>query len=187
MGARSILTAPPYQTPGQLKMAGLRAMRGSSVKAERAAAHLKSTTDLVQNLVDRKKGMVTVRDVKALAAVTGESPTRLQMILVEAKEKFAASAVDYVKMHKETTQAALTLGRGQEIDGVLIGGDPKALDVAMKASQWAIEKMSHKGERIIEKDVVKEGNSGTKIMIGLQLGGKNPSFIEVDPPPTPVE
>ncbi len=169
MGARHILTAPPYQTPGQLKMAGLRAMRGSSVKAERAAAHLKSTTDLVQNLVDRKKGMVTVRDVKALAAVTGESPTRLQMILVEAKERFAASAVDYVNLHKQATEAAVA------------NGDAKSLDVATRAAQWAIEKMSHKGERIIEKEVVKEGTSGTKIMIGLSLGGKNPSFIEAAP------
>ena len=175
MGARSILTAPPYQTPGQIKMARLRSMRGGdTTKATLAAAHLKSTTDLVQNLVDRKKGVVTVRDVKALAAVTGENLTRLQMILVEAKEKFAAAAVDYVNLHKQATEAAVA------------NGDAKSLGVATAAAQWAIEKMSHEGKRIIEKEVVKEGNSGTKIMIGLQLGGKNPSFIEVDPPPSPV-
>ena len=168
-GARAILTAPPYQTPGQAKMAKLRAMRGGdTTKAALAAARLKSTTDLVENLVERKKGMVTVRDLKALQQVTGENPTRLQTILAEAKEKFAAAAVDYVNLHKQATEMAVA------------NGDAKSLDVATRAAQWAIEKIAHKGDRIIDKEAV-SSNSGTKIMIGLQLGGKNPMVVETEP------
>lgn len=175
-GARSILKAQPYQTPGQLKMAELRARRGKTGRPSRTdlqkATQLQSTTAIIQNLVDRKRGVITVKDVTALAKVTGEKKLTVLRILEEAKEKFSGAAVEYVDIHKQATQAALA------------NGDAKSLAVATAASQWAIEKISSDGKRIIDREVVQSGNQGTKIMIGIQLGGKNPTYIDADPTPS---
>jgi ribosomal protein L15 len=172
-GARSILTAQPYQTPGQLKMAALRAKVGKTGRPSRVetqkAVQLQSTTAIVQNLVDRKRGVVTVKDVTALAKVTGDKKLTILRILEEAKEKFSGAAVEYVDIHKQATQAALA------------NGDAKSLAVATAASQWAIEKISADGKRIIDKEVVQSGHQGTKILIGIQLGGKNPTYLEAEP------
>ena len=174
-GARGILKAPPYQTVGQLKMAALRAKVGTTGrKAALAAARLKTTTAIVEQLVDRKRGVVTVKDITALAKVTGEQKLTILSIVEMAKQTFSDAAVEYVDIHKQATQMALA------------NGDAKSLAVATAASQWAIEKIEHEGKRIISKEAPVVGNTGTKIMIGITLGGKNPTFadaetIEVDP------
>lgn len=169
-GARHILTAPPYRTPDQLKMDRIRALVGKSDrKAVLAAAKLKTTTDIVQSLVDRKHGLVTVKDVTALAAVTGTRKLDLLRIIEEAKERFSGAAVDYVNLHKQATETALA------------NGDAKSLDVATRASQWAIERMEHEGKRVVSKEAKTEGNGSTKILIGINLGGKNPTFVETEP------
>jgi hypothetical protein len=159
-GARGILKAPPYQTPAQTKMAGLR--------AKRASLKLQTTTNIVQNLIDRKNGLVTRRDISALVQVTGTPRDLILPIIEEAKTKFSGAAVDYVDMHKQATQMALA------------NGDAKSLDVATRAAQWAIEKIEHKGQRLISKEAKVEGVSGTKIMIGISLGGKNPTYLDAE-------
>jgi hypothetical protein len=173
-GARGFLTAPPYQTPGQLKMAALRAMVGKTGRTTRTealkAAKLQTAKDIVQTVVDRKRGIVTTKDITALAKVTGASRLEILTIVETAKETFSRGALEYVNIHKEATQAALA------------NGDAKSLDVATRAAQWAIEKLSHEGTRILDAPQAGPANTGTKIMIGIQLGGKNPSFIEAETP-----
>lgn len=170
-GARSILTAPPYLTKGQQQMANARASRGKHIPAKNALK-LQTTTAIVQNLIDRKKGLVTERDVHALVRVTGTPKDQLVAIIEDARTKFSGAAVEYVDMHKEATRAALDLGRD--------GGDAKALDVATRAAQWAIEKAGHAGKRVIEKEQAAVGSTGTKIMIGISLGGKNPTYTDAE-------
>lgn len=175
-GARSILTAPPYLTKGQQQMANARASRGKHIPAKNALK-LQTTTAIVQNLIDRKKGLVTERDVHALVTVTGTPKDQLVQIIEDARTKFSGAAVEYVDMHKEATRAALDLGKGTlDADGALVGGDAKALDVATRAAQWAIEKAGHAGKRVIEKEQAVVGSGGTKILIGISLGGKNPTY-----------
>lgn len=175
-GARSILTAPPYQTPGQRKMAELRALKGSATtrKAQQKTLQLQTTANIVQSLVDRKKGLVTVKEVTALAQVTGTPKLDILRLIEEAKEKFSGAAVEYVDLHKQATQMALA------------NGDAKSLEVATRAAQWAIEKIAHDGKRVIEKEQAAVGSSGTKILIGINLGGKNPTYTEADVVETPL-
>lgn len=168
-GARGILKAPPYQSPGQIKMAGLRARVGKTPKAAaRASAKLATATAVVQQLVDRKRGIVTVKDVTALAKVTGEPALVILGIVEQAKQTFSDAALDYVNIHKQATKDALA------------NGDAKSLAVATAASQWAIEKIEHAGKRIISKEQAVQGPTGTRILIGISLGGKNPTHFETE-------
>lgn len=169
-GARSILTAPPYRTPDQAKMDRIRAMVGQpeGKRAAMKAQQLQSTTAIVQNLVDRKHGLVTVKDVTALARITGATKDVLTEIIDQARERFSGAAVDYVNLHKEATVLAVA------------NGDAKSLDVATRASQWAIEKLSHKGGRVIEAPAKVVGDGSTKILIGISLGGKNPTYTDTE-------
>ncbi len=161
-GARSILTAPPYRTPFGHRMSEYaRRPRGA---AHRKALQLKATTDIVQSLVDRKRGLVTVKEVSALAKVTGTTKLDILRIVETAKETFSQSALDYVNLHKQATELAVA------------NGDAKSLDVATRAAQWAIEKISHDGVRVIDKDAKTEGSGGTKVLIGITLGGANPTY-----------
>lgn len=168
-GARGILKALPYQSPDQRKMAAIRALVGKTDKAAaRKSAKLATATAVVQQLVDRKRGIVTVKDVTALAKVTGEPALVILGIVEQAKQTFSDAALAYVNIHKEATQMALA------------NGDAKSLAVATAASQWAIEKIEHEGKRIISKEQAVVGNTGTKIMIGISLGGKNPTHFKAE-------
>ncbi len=165
-GARSILKAAPYRTPAQQRMDHARAAKGRP-----SLGQLQTTAAIVQSLVDRKKGLVTAEDVVALAKVTGVTKSKITELVETAREQFSGAAVEYVNIHKQATQAALA------------NGDAKSLDVATRASQWAIEKISHEGKRVIDGPVKGPTEGGTKIMIGIQLGGQNPAFIEAETAP----
>jgi hypothetical protein len=51
--------------------------------------------------------------------------------------------------------------------------DPKALDVAARASQWAMENLSAEGQRIVDKPAAGKGDMGPRILVGINLGGMN--------------
>ena len=123
-------------------------------------------TALIQQFVADQPGGMTEKQVNALATLTRRPKELIIQTITAAREEFASSAVEYVQMHKQATQAALA------------NGDAKSLAVATKAAEWAIEKTGFGGERVVESDTVKP-TTGPKIMIGIVLGGKNPHHAEV--------
>jgi hypothetical protein len=51
--------------------------------------------------------------------------------------------------------------------------DPKALDVAARASQWAMENLSAEGQRIVDAPTAGKGNLGPRIVVAVRVGGLN--------------
>jgi len=84
----------------------------------------------------------------------------VRKLVEEAKESFVESAVDYVRIHKQATDAALA------------SGTVAGLEVAVGASQWAMENLSAEGARIIDRAAGK-GSGGPVINVGVKIGGMN--------------
>lgn len=107
---------------------------------------------------------VTTQQVTALTKVLGRSRASIKKMVEDAKENFVEAAGDYVQIHKEATANALATGDNE---------------TATKAAQWAMTNMSFDGARIVDK--AEALSTGTKIMIGLKLGGLNPAVgVKVD-------
>lgn len=101
---------------------------------------------------------MTRKEVTALAKTMRRSPQTIQREIEAARGAFMGSAGEWVEKHKAATFKALD-------------GDPdsKGFSEALRQAQWAITQMAEGGVRITEKDA--EGNTGTKIMIGVKVGG----------------
>ena len=115
----------------------------------------KSDKVLVAQFVANNAGDVSPVQERALAKVIRRSTEYTKQLIDEAREKFIARASRYVDIHLATTEKALA------------GDDPKSLEVAARASQWAIEHIGSDGARIVDKATTE--SSGAKIMIGVQL------------------
>ncbi len=101
---------------------------------------------------------VSTEQITALTKVLSRSRASIKKMVEEAREEFVESAGEYVQIHKEATIKALADGDNE---------------TAAKAAQWAMTNMSFDGARIVDKPTVEP--TGTKIMIGLKLGGLNPA------------
>lgn len=119
-----------------------------------------SKTDkaLVAQVVMDSAAEMTNGQILSLARVLRRTPDMIRTLVEQARESFVEGAPDYVRIHKQAVTDALALG------------DSKALQVAVQGSQWAIEKISAEGARIIDKDL---GPSGSRIMVGIKIGGLN--------------
>lgn len=115
---------------------------------------------LVKQLVLDHPGPLAPRQVKALATLTRRSVEQIQAVINEASAEFAEAAKDYVWIHKQATSDAYATGD---------------LETAVKASQWAIEKIGKGTARIIEPSKGSGEGGGTKILIGVKIGGMNPN------------
>lgn len=124
--------------------------QGSITKAEKA---------LIAQVVMDSPAEITPRQVNALATATRRSRQAIKKCIEDARDNFAASAGDYVEIHKEATMAALLKGDNEQ---------------ALKGSQWALTNISAEGARVVEKTVV--APSGSKIQIGIKLGGIKPAL-----------
>lgn len=102
---------------------------------------------------------VTPAQITGLATALRRTPAAIKKLVAEAREMLVSSAGDYVRMHKQAVEAALI--HGQQ-------GDAKALDVAVKASQWAIQNITQDGQRIVDKASTEP--QGQKIFIGIRVG-----------------
>lgn len=129
---------------------------GTAALANYRARKLQTTAAIVQHAVHAMGHEPTASDVRALAKVTHTAPDTIRDLIEEAKTRFVGSIIDYVDIHKTATQDALANGDNE---------------VAIKAAQWAIEKTSHAGASVIERDKAKP-DTGTKILIGIRLGGQ---------------
>lgn len=153
-GARSVIsrTPPPKVFSPKFKR------RGSPSDAEQA---------MVAQFVRDQPHEVTEKQVTALSKVLCRSKEMVKGMVASAREEFNASADFYVKSHKTAVERALSvLGKEGE-------HDPKALDVAARASQWAMENMSAEGQRVVDKPSAGKGDMGPRIMVGINLGGLN--------------
>lgn len=158
-----------------------RAKTSATTKVRRGSSTglpLETTEAIVKASVMNMGREPNAKDVRALARVTGQAIARIEEIIQTAKEEFHQSAIDYVRLHKKATEDA----------AAMISEDPKYADAALKASQWAIEKMSLGGKGVVESAKKAESTSGPKIMIGIKLGGEKVSAasaaytVETDDP-----
>lgn len=131
--------------------------RGAPSKAEKA---------MVAQVVQDFPGEVGPTQVKALATTLKRTKEAVKAMIDQARENFVSEAESYVNIHKQVVTTALA------------NGDAKSLDVALKGSQWALENIGSDGSRVIE--VAKAGPGGTKVMVGIQIGGmRTPETIVV--------
>lgn len=111
--------------------------------------------DLVTQFVQDQPREVTPTQVRALARVLRRSQDTVKSLVEGAREHFIEQADRYVEVHRLAVEGALLDGDFQE---------------ARKGSEWYLEHVSGEGARIIDK-AADSGPQGTKILIGLRIGG----------------
>jgi hypothetical protein len=111
---------------------------------------------LVKQFVLDHPGPLQPKQVKALATLTRRSVAQVQAVIEEAAVEFAEAAKDYVWIHKQAVADAYAT---------------QDYETAIKGSQWAIEKIGKGNVRVIEPAKGNAGEGGTKILIGIKLGG----------------
>ena len=104
---------------------------------------------------------VSTEQVTGLMKTMKRSRAVVKQMIEDAKDNFVEGAERYVQIHREATEAALASGDNEQ---------------ALKGSQWAIQNISAEGARIIEKPSAEP--TGTRIQIGVKIGGLNPAIVE---------
>jgi hypothetical protein len=166
-GARSVIsrTAPP-------KIFEPKSKRGGGVT--------KVEQNLISQFVRDQPREITTSQVNSLAKVLRRSREVVRGMVETAREEFQASAEFYVNAHKTSVQRAMGVTNK---DGEY---DPKALDVAARASQWALENLAAEGVRVVDKPSAGKGETGPRILVGIQLGGLNkPESVVIESTPLP--
>ena len=115
-------------------------------------------TDTEQALVDRfvadQPREISTDQVKALAKVLRRRPSTVRDCIQRARENFVATAEGYVEVHQQAVEGAL---------------NRRDFDTAAKHAEWALEHLSHEGQRMVDRDVAE--THAPKIIIGVALGG----------------
>lgn len=133
---------------------------GTRQTVRRAGIPTIAEENLVTALVLDSPVELNSKQVNGLAKALRRPVSTVRTMIEKAQTKFRSKAERYVEVHLEATEAALRRGTD------------RSLEVATKASQWAIEKMSGEGARIIEPAaVVGPGQLGPRVMIGVKIGG----------------
>jgi hypothetical protein len=153
-GARSVVSRNPPPRVFEPKTK----RTGSITKVEQA---------LVSQFVLDQPREVTEKQVTALSRVLRRSKDAVKGMVAAAREDFNASADFYVNAHKTSVSRALAVTNKEGEH------DPKALDVAARASQWAMENLSAEGQRIVDAPTAGKGNLGPRIVVAVRVGGLN--------------
>ena len=132
---------------------------------------------LVSQFIADQKAEVTPSQITSLSKLMRRSKDTVVKMIETAREEFQSNAEFYVRAHKEAVESAL--GTTDRFGNP----DSKALDAAMRGSQWAMENLAAEGQRIVEK-VKSDGPSGPRIMVNIGIGAKNdktlnPEEVEV--------
>lgn len=128
--------------------------------ARRAGPITIAEENLVTALVLDSPVELSSKQVNGLAKALRRPASTVRVIIEKAQTKFRSKAERYVDIHMEATEKALEQGTD------------KSLEVAAKAAQWALERMSGEGVAVLEPvKVDPKGNSGAKIIIGVRVGG----------------
>ena len=115
-------------------------------------------------VLDQPGGMSRAQE-HGLALALRRTRETTRKLIEEAREDFAGDAPDYVRIHREATESALMLHDH---------------DAALKGAQWAINHISLDGARLTEKEAV--GPTGSRILIGIKVGGMNQQDTVIDVP-----
>jgi len=144
---------------------------GTRTTLRRAGAITEAERHFVAQVVLDQPRELTPSQIHGLTKVLRRSKEAVKSMIEDAQAKFRENAEFYVDAHKASVQRALSSGT--------IAG----LEVAQKGSQWAIERTSAEGARIIEKASADVSGAGPRVMIGIQVGGldatKAPPAIDV--------
>ncbi len=135
-------------------------------RARRQGSVTQAERDLVSAFVLDQPGPITPKQERALTAALRRTPETVKGLIEDARLEFAGHAGRYVEVHAKA------------VDDALASGTVTGLDTAIRGSQWAIEKISSDGARVVDKAAGGE-SGGTKILIGIQVGG-------VDAPATAI-
>lgn len=114
---------------------------------------------LIQDIIAQTPGGLSNGQVNALAIVLQRSRAKTKELVEEAALKVAERAERYADIHMRVTEEALA------------NGDAKSLEVAARASQWAMENINVDGVGVIEKAANKP--AAPSVMIGIRVGGLN--------------
>ncbi len=132
--------------------------QGKPSKAEKA---------LVAEFVSDQKTEITPAQTTALAKVLRRSKDVTKSLIEDAKDALIDNTKRYVTIHMQATEAALE------------DGSPKALDVATKAAQWALENIGESGTKVVE--AATKADAGPRVLVGIRIGGMNaPVVVEND-------
>ena len=115
--------------------------------------------EFVAQFVRDQPQEITPRQLTALANTIRRPKETVKRMIEDAKDTFVENVGRYVEIHKQATEKALE------------NGDAKSLEVATRAAAWAIENTSAEGVRLVDKP--EKGHEGTKIQIGVKIGGQN--------------
>lgn len=139
----------------------------SKRRVKRFGSLSKIEKQVIAQVVHDSPAEVTPQQVSALALTLRRSPEAIRNAVADARESFSADALNYVEIHKQTVEAALK------------AGDSKSLEVARKGSAWAITNIAHEGKRVIDRP--ESGPQGSKIIIGIRIGGIKQETVEALP------
>ncbi len=107
--------------------------------------------------------------VQALSELLRRPVGTVKAIIQEARESLASDAKLYVETHRMATI------------GAMASGDFK---VAAEAAQWAMKNIGEGDVRIIDREV-KPSDSGSRVLIGIKLGGIGAPIVETPALPEP--
>ena len=155
-GARSVITR---QVPPKL----------FAPKASKRHGPISPTEQkLVTQFCKDQPREVTPAQITALSRVLRRSKDAVRAMVEQAREEFTTSASFYVDAHKQSVERALAVTNKEGEH------DAKALDVAARASQWALENLSAEGQRVVDvKAAAGKGDMGPRIVVAVQVGGLN--------------
>lgn len=126
--------------------------------------------DLVARFVQDQPRELTTSQVSGLARTLRRSREATKDLIEQAKERFVDSAQRYVDIHRQAVEEALTAGE---------------FDTAMKGSQWYLEHVGVEGVGIIDKQKAPE--TGSKIAIGIKIGGVSEAATAITLPAVTVD
>jgi hypothetical protein len=154
-GARSVVSKPTAVAKPKRKVYK---RPGSPSDAEKG---------LVADVVANSPGGLSPTQQNALATVLKRGRGVVKQMVEDAAMTLAERAGRYADIHLQTTEAALA------------NGDAKSLEVAARASQWAMENINVDGTGVVEKPASKP--TGPSVMIGIKLGGmQTPSDVIIE-------
>jgi hypothetical protein len=130
--------------------------------------------DMVARFVMDQDQPITPVQERAMARMLRRSPEVIRDLIQDARVTFATRAPRYVDIHLRATEEALA------------SGTVTGLDTALKASQWAIERIAADGARVIDPTKA-VASSGPRIVIGVEVGLIKQAVTEILLPPAEPE
>lgn len=127
-------------------------------KSKRTGSFSKVEKALVAQFVADQPTEVTPAQVSGLARTLRRSKDAIRKMVEDAKENLQASVDEYREIHLQATRDAAAADS--------VGGK----EVAIKASQWAMENIAADGVRVVEKAKM-EAPTGPRILVAVRVGG----------------